>query len=203
MDLVRIPGILKVLFPGITWSIRSEQPSVYLTFDDGPTPVVTDEVLAILKQFGAKATFFCIGRNVERHPEIYKRILQEGHATGNHTYSHLKGWGTPNREYFEDIDLASQFVKSSLYRPAYGMITPSQLRYLRSTYRIVLWDIMSYDFAENTSPEKCINYVIRNARPGSVIVFHDSLKAAPKLIPSLPRILDHFTSLKWKCNIIK
>jgi peptidoglycan-N-acetylglucosamine deacetylase len=192
MNLVRIPGILKKAFPEITWDIRSEKPVLYLTFDDGPTPGVTPEVLSVLARFRAYATFFCIGRNVERHPGLYQQVLAAGHVTGNHTYSHLKGWFTPDREYYLDISLAAQFIQSGLYRPAYGMITPRQIRYLRTMYKIVLWDIMSYDFAYNTSPDRCLNQVIRHARPGSVIVFHDSAKASEKLFYALPRVLEHF-----------
>jgi peptidoglycan-N-acetylglucosamine deacetylase len=192
MNLIRIPGILKKAFPEITWEVSSEKPALYLTFDDGPTPGVTPEVLSVLARFGASATFFCIGRNVERHPGIYRQILDAGHVTGNHTYSHLKGWFTPDREYYLDISLAAQFIRSGLYRPAYGMITPRQLRHLKNTYKIVLWDIMSYDFAYNTSPEQCLKQVIRHARPGSVIVFHDSVKASEKLLYTLPRVMEHF-----------
>jgi peptidoglycan-N-acetylglucosamine deacetylase len=126
MALVRIPGILKKIYPGLTWSVPGGEKILYLTFDDGPTPDITDAVLAMLAASGAHATFFCIGRNAERHPEILGRITGAGHAIGNHTYSHLKGWYTPNRIYFEDIDLASRFVPSHLYRPAYGLIAPSR-----------------------------------------------------------------------------
>jgi len=192
MDFVRTPGFLKIAFREITWHIRDTEPSLYLTFDDGPTPGITARVLEVLSQFRARATFFCIGRNVERHPEIYQQILSAGHATGNHTYSHLKGWFTPDTEYFNDISLAAQFISSKLYRPAYGMITPRQVRYLRQFYTIVMWDIMSYDFAYPTSPEKCLNQVIRFAKPGSVIVFHDSVKASEKLLHALPRVLEYY-----------
>ncbi|MBN1791910.1 MAG: polysaccharide deacetylase family protein [Bacteroidales bacterium] len=193
MNFVRIPRLLKRTFPEITWEIQDTAPSLYLTFDDGPTPGITTSVLEVLAKFRAKATFFCIGRNVERHPDIYRQILEAGHATGNHTYSHLKGWYTPNREYFEDISLAAQFIRSSLYRPAYGMITPSQLRHLKKLYRIVMWDIMSYDFALNTTPENCLRNAMRYAGPGSVVVFHDSLKASEKVLYALPRVLEHFS----------
>jgi peptidoglycan/xylan/chitin deacetylase (PgdA/CDA1 family) len=193
MNFVRIPRLLKRTFPEITWEIQDTAPSLYLTFDDGPTPGITAGILDALAKFRAKATFFCIGRNVERHPDIYRQILEAGHATGNHTYSHLKGWYTPNREYFEDIDLAAQFIRSPLYRPAYGMITPSQLRHLKKHYRIVMWDIMSYDFALNTSPDKCLHNVMHYVKSGSVVVFHDSLKASEKVLYALPQVLEHFS----------
>jgi peptidoglycan/xylan/chitin deacetylase (PgdA/CDA1 family) len=192
MNVVKIPRLLKRLFPEVTWELPQEEPVLYLTFDDGPTPGVTDQVLAVLEKYKAKATFFCIGRNVERHPDIYERVLNAGHKTGNHTYSHLKGWYTPDQQYYDDIALAARYIHSDLYRPGYGMITPAQIKQLRNTYKIVLWDIMSYDFAYNTSPEKCLANVIRYAQPGSIVVFHDSLKAADKVLYTLPRILEHF-----------
>lgn len=192
MNLVKIPRILKKIFPEITWDIRSSDPALYLTFDDGPTPDITSRVLLELDRFQAKATFFCIGRNVERHPDIYRQVVEKGHAVGNHTYSHLKGWYTDDKEYYDDISLAASFIHSHLYRPAYGMITPSQLKYLRQQYQVVLWDVMSYDFDFNTSPEQCLSNVIRHARPGSVVVFHDSAKASEKTLYALPRVLEHF-----------
>jgi peptidoglycan/xylan/chitin deacetylase (PgdA/CDA1 family) len=192
MNLVKIPGILRKLVPGIIWNLQDVKPSLYLTFDDGPNPDVTLEVLSILQHFNANATFFCIGRNVERHPEIYQQIYHAGHRTGNHTYSHLKGWYTPNVEYYNDIRLASEFIESRLYRPAYGMITPAQVKYLGQYYKIVMWNVMSYDFADHTSPERCLKNVLRYANPGSIIVFHDSLKAAKKVLYALPRVLEHF-----------
>ncbi|HEX2394654.1 MAG TPA: polysaccharide deacetylase family protein [Bacteroidales bacterium] len=202
MKLIRTPGFIKWIYPGIMWDIRDVKPSVYLSFDDGPTPVVTDSVLTELNRFNSHATFFCIGRNVERHPDIYERIVRAGHSTGNHTYSHLKGWYTPDKQYYDDIQLAAQLINSSLYRPAYGMITPAQLKFLSASYRIVLWDIMSYDFDYNTSPEQCLNNVIRHARPGSIIVFHDSLKAADKISYALPRVLEFFKNKSWACKSI-
>ncbi|MFO7370381.1 MAG: polysaccharide deacetylase family protein [Bacteroidales bacterium] len=197
MNLVKIPRILKKIFPEITWDIRGSKPALYLTFDDGPTPDITSRVLSELDRFQAKATFFCIGRNVERHPDIYRQVVDKGHAVGNHTYSHLKGWYTANKEYYDDISLAARFIHSSLYRPAYGMITPVQLKYLRQQYQVVLWDVMSYDFDFNTSPEQCLSNVIRYARPGSVVVFHDSVKASEKTLYALPRVLEHFAEKGW------
>jgi peptidoglycan/xylan/chitin deacetylase (PgdA/CDA1 family) len=193
MRPVRLPRILKKLYPEIIWDIPGQEQRIYLSFDDGPTPGVTAAVLEELARFGAKATFFCIGRNVERHPEIYNQITESGHATGNHTYSHLKGWFTSNREYFDDIQLATRFVPSVMYRPAYGMITPFQLRHLQQHYQIIMWDVMSYDFAAGVSPDKCLNNVLFHARSGSVIVFHDSVKASEKILYALPRVMEHFS----------
>jgi peptidoglycan/xylan/chitin deacetylase (PgdA/CDA1 family) len=193
MTFVRIPRILKKVYPGLTWHIPGDGKTLYLTFDDGPTPQVTDRILDILGAYGVRATFFCIGRNVERYSTLMNRILEAGHAVGNHTYSHLRGWYTPDREYFDDIELAGQLIPSRLFRPAYGMITPNQVKHLKQKYQIVLWDVMSFDFHPGTSPEKCLDNVIRYAQPGSVIVFHDSLKASEKVLHALPGVLASFT----------
>jgi peptidoglycan-N-acetylglucosamine deacetylase len=202
MNPVQIPWILKKTLRSLTWEMDHPVPALYLTFDDGPTPGITADVLRILGQYNAKATFFCIGRNAERHTDIFKQIMASGHASGNHTYSHLKGWYTRNRDYFNDIALAARFVPSHLFRPAYGMITPSQVRYLKRQFRIVLWSIMSYDFDRDTSPEKCLSHVLRHARPGSVIVFHDSLKASEKVLYALPRVLEYFSGKGYAFNSI-
>src|SRR5512145_3347798 len=193
MKLVRVPRMLKRIFPDITWDIHSTDPVLYLTFDDGPTPGITPEVISILTRYNAGATFFCIGRNVERNPDIYRHVLEHHHTTGNHTYSHLKGWYTSDCEYFDDITLASQFVTSGLFRPAYGMITPGQLRRLKQHYRVVLWDVMSYDFDSGTNPGRCLANVINNVHPGSIVVFHDSVKASEKIFYALPRVLEYFS----------
>jgi peptidoglycan/xylan/chitin deacetylase (PgdA/CDA1 family) len=191
MTFVRIPRILKLLYPNLLWEFPEEE-VLYLTFDDGPTPRITQEVLSTLGKLKAHATFFCIGRNAERYPGILKQITEEGHSIGNHTYSHLKGWFTPNHEYYEDILLAAGIIRSELFRPAYGMIKPSQIRHLKKQFKIVLWDIMSYDFSLSTSKEKCLDNVVRYAQPGSVIVFHDSVKASEKMLYALPRVLEYF-----------
>ncbi len=194
MAFIRIPRVLKI-YPGLTWNMPGAQKLLYLTFDDGPTPQVTDKILDVLLEFRARATFFCIGRNAERHSALMNRIREAGHAPGNHTYSHLKGWYTPDQEYFADIELAGRFIPSRLFRPAYGMITPYQVNYLQKIYRIVLWDIMSFDFHPGTSKEKCLDNVIRHAQPGSVIVFHDSVKASEKVLYALPGVLTYFMKL--------
>ena len=194
MAFIRIPRVLKI-YPGLTWNMPGAQKLLYLTFDDGPTPQVTDKILDVLLEFRARATFFCIGRNAERHSALMNRIREAGHALGNHTYSHLKGWYTPDREYFADIELAGRFIPSRLFRPAYGMITPRQVKYLQKIYRIVLWDIMSFDFHPGTSKEKCLDNVIRHAQPGSVVIFHDSVKASEKVLFALPGVLAYFMKL--------
>jgi len=202
MVLFKTPAVIKNVFKQLVWDLPGNENVLYLTFDDGPTPGITEQILDILDQYNAKATFFCIGRNMERHPRLGETILKRGHETGNHTYSHLKGWYTKNSEYFNDIDLASHYVPARLFRPAYGMITPAQARYLRKQYRIIMWDIMSYDFHPGVSREECLEKVIRYSHPGSVIVFHDSLKAAPTSLYALPALLSYYSSKNFKFKSI-
>ncbi|MBN2275190.1 MAG: polysaccharide deacetylase family protein [Bacteroidales bacterium] len=194
----RIPGLVKRLYHSLTWDLYNCTDSVFLTFDDGPTPGVTKQVLDILKAFDALATFFCIGRNAERNPELISMIRSAGHIIGNHTYSHLNGMKTRNRDYYNDIQLARSFTPSELFRPPYGMISPSQIKHLKKQYTIIMWDIMSYDYDPAVSREKCLDNVITSVRPGSVVVFHDSLKASEKVLYALPRVLEFVKEKGWK-----
>jgi peptidoglycan/xylan/chitin deacetylase (PgdA/CDA1 family) len=194
MFFVRTPLLLMKVFPELIWRFREKEKNdnnhVYLTFDDGPTPGVTTWVLDQLRQFEAKGTFFCLGKNVEKNPDLYKKIIEEGHAVGNHTYSHLKGWQMDNTEYFNDINLAGNFIDSSLFRPPYGKVTSSQIRYLSDHYQIVMWDVLSQDYGQNVPPDKVLSNVLDNVRGGSIVVFHDSIKAEPNLTYALPRVLE-------------
>lgn len=184
---------IKKFYPDIVWDQRNGEKAVYLTFDDGPTPRITEIVLDLLDRYHAKGTFFCLGRNVERHPELFDEIKKRGHGTGNHTYSHLKGWHAKNHEYFNDIRLAGHLIGSKLFRPPYGQIKRSQIAYLKKHYRIILWEVMSHDYEQRISKEKSLRSVLRYAREGSIIVFHDSVKAYNKLSYILPAVLDHFS----------
>ena len=194
----RIPGLVKKLYYSLTWNMDDQDDRVYLTFDDGPTPGVTEPVLEILKSHKSTATFFCIGRNAERNPELCNRIREEGHVIGNHTYSHLNGMKTKNRFYFNDIQLAQSFVHSDIFRPPYGMIRTSQIRHLKGQFAIIMWDIMSYDYDPAVSKEKCLDNVISSLRPGSIVVFHDSLKASEKVLYALPGVLEVMEEKGWK-----
>jgi peptidoglycan/xylan/chitin deacetylase (PgdA/CDA1 family) len=194
MFFVRTPLLLMKVFPELIWRFREKEKNdnnhVYLTFDDGPTPGVTTWVLDQLKQFEAKGTFFCLGKNVEKNPDLYKKIIEEGHAVGNHTYSHLKGWQMDNTEYFDDVDLAGNFIDSKLFRPPYGKVTSSQIRFLSDHYQIVMWDVLSQDYGQNVPADKVLSNVLDNVRGGSIVVFHDSVKAEPNLTYALPRVLE-------------
>lgn len=191
-----------MLYPDVVWDKFGNGNTLYLTFDDGPTPEITEKVLDILDQYQAKATFFCLGRNVERYPDVYQSILARDHSVGNHTYSHLKGWKSKNQEYFDDIELASRLIHSKLFRPPYGKIRRSQIRYLKKKYKIVLWEVMSHDYEKRVSKERSLKVVLRYTRPGSILVFHDSVKAIKKLEYILPRFLEYFSEKGYKFEAI-
>lgn len=194
MYLVRPPYLLKKLFSKTVWRmLPSSGKTLYLTFDDGPIPEVTPWVLDLLKQYNAKATFFCVGNNVQKHPDIYMRILAEGHTTGNHTYTHVNGWRTSTPDYIKNIDRCAQLVESKLFRPPYGRLTRQQYEQLASEFEIIMWDVLAGDYDAKTSSEKCLRNVTRYTRNGSIIVFHDSMKAKRNLEATLPAALDHFS----------
>lgn len=195
---VKTPWWLKMVFPRRIWNMDTRQKSIYLSFDDGPHPVATPFVLDELKKYHAKATFFCIGKNVAAHPEIYNRILEEGHTTGNHTHHHLNGLETKDEIYLGDITEASHYIRSYLFRPPYGRMKASQVKGLSRAMndpsaKIVMWDVLSGDFDESVSPEKCLDHVTRHSRPGSIVLFHDSEKAFPRVRHALPASLEFFT----------
>ena len=206
MYFVKTPWFLKKMYPGCIWDIPVHEDLLYLTFDDGPHPEATTFVLDELKKFNAKATFFCIGKNVVEYPEIYKRILLEGHRIGNHTYNHLNGWKVDDQKYIQDILEARKVIDSNIFRPPYGRITQFQNRILTTSsaqnqkelFKIIMWNVLSADFDLNVSPETCALNVIRNAKKGSIIVFHDSQKSFPKLQIALPRVLKHFAEKNFK-----
>jgi len=190
MLIVRPPSLLTRALHRMTWDLHGDHSEVYLTFDDGPTPVVTPWVLERLDEAGAKGTFFCLGRNVDKHPEIYEQILSRGHSVGNHSYSHLKGFRSSVRRYMDDINLASDMIDSKLFRPPYGRIFPGQVKAVLEQYDIIMWDVLSIDYNAGLSGERVLQNVTRNVKPGSIIVFHDSEKAAENLYYALPRTLD-------------
>ena len=206
--LVKTPLLLKKIYPECIWDIKTEEKALYLTFDDGPHVVASPFVLEELKKYNAKATFFCIGKNVEEHFDIYKNIIADGHTVGNHTYDHLNGWKTDDKKYLDNIFKAKKIIDSNLFRPPYGRITKFQLKQLHGekySLKPVMWSVLSRDFDENISPEKCYLTVIKNAKAGSIIVFHDSGKALEKLTYTLPLVLKYFTekTFVFKSIILK
>lgn len=200
---VKTPWWLKKIYPAYLWSMPAKEPVIYLTFDDGPHPVITPFVLDQLKQYNAKATFFCIGKNVLAYPDVYQRIISEGHAVGNHTQTHPNGWKTKDETYLQDVGEAAQYIDSILFRPPYGRITSFQARHVRAAMKkeqatVVMWDVLSADFDESLLPSQCLEHVVLNTVRGSVIVFHDSEKAFARLEHCLPKALELFASKGWR-----
>lgn len=193
MYFVKTPKIVQNLLPHCTWRIQGNDEDIYLTFDDGPIPQVTPWVLDQLDAWQAKATFFCVGHNVEKHPEVFQDVVNRGHQVGSHTYNHLDGWKTDNMTYFRNVWKGARKVSSNLFRPPYGRLLPSQMRFLSRHYRVIMWDILSGDFDAQLDAETCLQNILKNARPGSIIVLHDSLKSFDKLQYVLPRLLENLT----------
>ena len=193
MYLSFTPRFLQSMFSELLWRVESQRPELFLTFDDGPIPEVSPWVLDQLDQFDAKASFFFVCQNIERFPEIFDLIKAKGHTIGNHTYNHLSGWCTDNAAYFENVRKGALVSGSNLFRPPYGRLKPSQTRFLKRHYQIVMWDVLSGDFDPNLSADACFTNVVKNTQPGSIIVFHDSLKSAKRLYEVLPRILEYYS----------
>jgi len=193
---VKTNRFIKLLFPKYVWSIPNKEQKVYLTFDDGPIPEITEWVLGQLAYYDAKATFFCIGDNIDKHPAIFQKIIAQKHSIGNHTYNHLKGWKTNTATYLENMEQCQATIQKQggitthLFRPPYGKIKPMQAKkLLQKGYSILMWDVLSRDFDATISKEECLQYVLQNVQPGSIILFHDSIKAFPHLQYALPKTL--------------
>ena len=203
----KTPFWLKKLYPTCLWNypIRKGEKKIYLSFDDGPHPIATPFVLDQLKKYNAKASFFCIGKNVLEETAIYKRILMEGHRTGNHTFNHLNGWKTDSKIYLENIEKAHELIDSDIFRPPYGRASAFQIRNLidKLKYKIVMWDVLSGDFDPSVTGKAAAERVIRKSRPGSIVVFHDSTKAFQVLSEALPIVLAYFSGEGYSFETIK
>lgn len=197
-----VDKVLKYMIPDSTWHLDDPN-GVYLTFDDGPTPGVTEWILATLAKYDAKATFFVLGKNAELYPDLYQKILDAGHKIGNHTYSHQKGWGMSLERYLEDVDCADDIIKSELFRPPYARVTPSQMLAVAKRYKIVMWSIVSHDYNRRLSPNRVLHNVIDHIEPGSIVVFHDSDKAFRNMSYALKSTLEFVRDKGWKCKIIE
>jgi peptidoglycan/xylan/chitin deacetylase (PgdA/CDA1 family) len=198
----KTPSCMMRFFSKYTWCFSRDVKEIYLTFDDGPTPEVTQFVLDELKKYNAKATFFCIGKNILNHPDVFKKIKNSKHTIGNHTYNHLNGWATKNKDYIDNFLQCEPIIsktldkstKPKLFRPPYGKIKKSQATsILKKGYRIIMWDVLSADFDVSTSKEECLRNVLNNTKNGSIVVFHDSVKAFEKLKFVLPKVLKEFS----------
>lgn len=187
---VHLPEWFNRLYPEAIWRIDTEEKAVYLTFDDGPVPGVTETILDILQDRNIVATFFCVGDNVSKYPDIYRQIIKEGHATGNHTYNHLHGMKNSNADYFSNIEKASELIRSDLFRAPYGLLKRSQYRELIKRYKIIMWDVISCDYDPLLNPEHCYRNVMDFVRNGSIITFHDSYKAQKNVLTALPMVID-------------
>lgn len=210
MRFFKTPFLLKLIWYNYFWNQPSDSKTIYLTFDDGPIPEITEYVLDQLAEYQAHATFFCVGDNIRKHPDVFQKIIRQGHSVGNHTYNHLDGWKTPNLDYLENIricqDTIDQVLKNSnskanhqlnklLFRPPYGKIKKKHYQSLKNTHHVIMWDVLTYDFDARLSSEHCLQKAIQNTCPGSIVVFHDSLKTETKLKFVLPQYLSHFKKL--------
>ena len=201
MRLITTPKILRMFYPSLLWEMPKGEKKLYLTFDDGPHPTITPQVLEILKKFNAKATFFCIGNNVNKYKDTFELIKKEGHSVGNHTFNHERGWKTKTQDYVNSVIEANALIQSPLFRPPHGRIKFSQITKLLKfessrilNFRIVAWTVISYDWDKELTPDDCFNNVIKNAGDGSIIVFHDSEKAVNNMIPALTKVLEYYTN---------
>jgi peptidoglycan/xylan/chitin deacetylase (PgdA/CDA1 family) len=199
---LRVPEFIQSFFPDLVWRIENSEQKIYLTFDDGPTLGVTDKVLEYLHHYNAKATFFCIGKNVEANSSLFQSILDDGHSVGNHTHNHKNGWKTLNNEYFDNIEQCYKLVNSNLFRPPYGKIKSSQTKFLKERYKIIMWNVLSGDFDQTLSKERCLNNILKLTKGGSIVVFHDSLKASERILYALPRMLEYFSEKGYKFDSI-
>ena len=201
---IKTPVLAKKIFANYIWEMPSESKTLYLTFDDGPTPEITNWTLDVLDKYKAKATFFCIGKNISQHPEIFKNIQNKGHKIGNHTNNHIKGWRTSTKNYLANIKEAQKVIdlqqnktdsrSQILFRPPYGQIRPKQGKALAElSYKVIMWNVLAFDWDKDVTKEKCLENVISNAKEGSVIVFHDSVKAEKNMSYALPKVLEHFS----------
>jgi len=198
MILASMPKVVTKAFPSFIWRFPEEEKILYLTFDDGPIPETTPWVLSVLNDFNAKATFFCVGENVNKYTYLYDKLLNEGHSVGNHTFNHLNGWRTEPEAYTQNIKKAENYIQSNLFRPPHGLIKKSQFQSIREDYKVIMWDVLSMDYDKKITQEQCLKNVTNNAKPGSIVVFHDSIKAWDNLQYALPRALKHFSDLGYQ-----
>jgi len=192
----RTPLLIQALYPSLTWHKSRKEKSIYLTFDDGPISEMTPLVLDILSVHEVKATFFCVGDNVDKHPDIFQQVISAGHKVGNHTHNHLDGWKTSKHDYLGNVAscqqaIADKVTYQSIFRPPYGKASRSQLKQLMSTYEVVMWDVLSGDFDESLTPESCLQNTIKATQNGSIVIFHDNVKAKVNLTYALPKYIEH------------
>lgn len=203
MLLASIPNVITKAFPSLIWKIPENEKVLYLTFDDGPVPEATPWVLETLRKFGASATFFCVGDNVRKYPHLFEQILKGGHSVGNHTFNHLNGWTTKPEDYIKNIEKAAKLIDSNLFRPPRGLLKNSHFQLIKAKYKVIMWNVLSIDYDKKLSQKQCAKNVINNAKPGSIVVFHDSIKAWKNMHYALPEVLEHFTNLGYQFKAIQ
>ncbi len=200
---VRPPFFFRFFDPAhLVCRMPTGEKNIWLTFDDGPVPEVTPEVLRILESFHAKATFFMVGDNIRKHRDVYEQVVAGGHSIGNHTFHHLNGWKTPPAQYAEDVMRFAEYNATNLFRPPHGRFTPSQYMILRKRFRFVLWSLLTWDFSTNMTPEKCLDTAVKFTRPGDIVVFHDSLKAMDNMLYALPRYLEFLSGQNYSFGLL-
>ena len=199
---MQFPKLLRPLFGKLIWQVETDARLVYLTFDDGPVPEVTPKVLDILDRYGWKATFFCVGENVMKYPDLYQEILQRGHRVGNHSFNHIRGFRHTVEDYVANVRKASIYIDSKLFRPPHGRIKFSQIKVLKHDYQIVMWDVITYDYDRKKSPESILNNIKRYLRKGSIIVFHDSIKAEKNVLAVLPKALEYWKEQNYQYGLL-
>lgn len=195
------PGTLRALYPQCSWNLPNPENKIYLTFDDGPTPELLPFILKTLDEFNVKATFFCVGENICKHPHLFETLLEK-HVAGNHTFNHMNGWKNANYTYYKNIKRFDEVYQSDLFRPPYGRISRTQAKHISKKYRIIMWDVLSYDYSARTSPKKCLRNVVKNTKSGSIIVFHDNKKAKKNLTYALPRAIEQLLSKGFIFDVI-
>ena len=199
---VQLPRIIRPFFRNTIWRKTPSEKVIYLTFDDGPVPEVTPSVLDILDKYGWKATFFCVGENVLKYPELYNEVLRRGHRTGNHSFNHIKGFNYSTEAYVENVKKAAEYIYSDLFRPPYGRITRKQISALKDDYNIVMWDVITRDYNNKLTPEEVYTIVKRYTRNGSIIVFHDSVKSFENIKYALPASIDYLLEQNYTFDIL-
>lgn len=203
MYFVKPPRIVNLLTKNnLVWKVPTDEKRIFLTFDDGPIEELTPWVLDVLQEYKAKATFFCVGDNVQKNPDIFKRIVNEKHTVGNHTFNHLNGWKNKLDDYVENIEEFQKYLETDLFRPPYGKLKPKQIKKLKEDYSIIYWTVLSGDFDENLKPEKCLHRIKKKTKAGSIIVFHDNMKAYPRIKYALPKYLEHFSQLGYSFDAL-
>ncbi len=202
MKLFKVPQFVKWIYPKRIWGISISEPTVYLTFDDGPIPEITPWILDFLKSKNIKATFFCVAENVLKYPEIYQRIIREGHKVGNHSYNHNNGSKTPFKAYIESFEKAKEIIDSNLYRPPYGRLTGKQEKYISKSHKIIMWSWLSYDFDKSVSIEKIITKANREIKSGTILVLHDNIKIVERTKVLLPQIVESLVRKGFKFDVL-